>query len=34
MEGHCTCATSVPGKGACKISKGGFLAGYHGCKTD
>ena len=34
VEGHCTCATSVPGKGACKISKGGFLAGYHGCKTD
>ena len=34
VEGHCTCATNVPGKGACKISKGCFLVGYHGCKTD
>ena len=22
VEGRCTCTTSVPGKGACKISKG------------
>ena len=34
VEGHGTCATSVPEKGACKISKGCFLAGSHGCKTD
>ena len=34
IEGRCTCVTSVPGKGACKISKGCFLAGYHRCKTD
>ena len=34
IEGRCTYATSVPGKGACKISYGCFLAGYHRCKTD